>query len=60
MKRSNRPARVPNVPAKPASIMDEVEQIIDPTTPEAKRQKAEFIRDELARIGNEIDRKRRR
>ena len=50
-------SRVPNVPAPPTDDpLYEIEQIIHPTTPTARRSKAEFIRDELARIGNEIDR----
>lgn len=49
-------SRVPNVPPRrPYDILDEVEQIIRPTTPKALREQREFIRDELARLGNEID-----
>lgn len=55
---NKRPVRVPDVPKKP-SALDEIEQIINPTTPEAKRAKAEFIRDEYARIGNAIDGRKR-
>lgn len=58
MNGNSRPIRVPSIPPRKSSVLDDIEQIVNPTTPEAKRDKAEFIRDELARIGNEIDRKR--
>ena len=54
-------SRVPNVSAqRPDDPLYEVEQIIHPTTSAARRAKAEFIRDELARIANEIDQAKRK
>jgi len=53
--------RVPNIPPRrPDDPLEEIEQIINPTTPAARRAKAEFIRDELARISKEIDQAKRK
>jgi hypothetical protein len=52
-------SRVPDVPPKwPYDILEEVRQVIQPTTPKALREKRDFIRNELARIGNEVDQRK--
>jgi hypothetical protein len=52
--KNTRPPRVFTVPPNPSSLLDEIEKIINPTTPEAKQAVAQFVRDERARIANAI------
>jgi len=50
-------SRVPNFPPKnPDELQEEIEQIINPSTPAARRARAQFKRDVLARIREEIER----
>ena len=50
-------SRVPSIPRKPPSDLDVIEAMINAPLDEKLRQQAEFIREELARIGNEKHRK---
>ncbi|MET3925528.1 hypothetical protein [Devosia sp. 2618] len=47
-------SRVPSIPRRPITPLDEIEAMLNVSDDEGKRRQAEFIRDELARIGNEI------
>jgi hypothetical protein len=49
-------SRVPSIPRKPPSDLDEIEAMINAPADEKLKLQAEFIREELARIGNEVDR----
>jgi len=53
-------SRVPSIPRKLPSELDEIEAMLNEPAGEKLRLQAEFIREELARIGNEIDRPRKK
>lgn len=49
-------SRVPLISRKLPSELDEIEAMLNEPADEKLRLQAEFIREELARIGNEVDR----
>ena len=52
-------SRVPSISRKRQSELDEIEAMLSGTDEEKLREQAEFIREELARIGDEMDRPKR-
>lgn len=47
-------SRVPPTPRK-TNPLDEIEAMLNVSSEEARRRQAEFILEELARVGNEVD-----